>query len=852
MLSVVAESTGYPAEMLAMSMNLEADLGIDSIKRVEILSAVTEKAPELPEIDASAMGALQTLGEIVDFLRAQLGQGPDDEPTPDAQPVPTEDSSSDGGDVGRFAVGAVPAPPVGLTTTGLGSGLLAVTDDGGGIAPALVERLKARGLDARLVDTLPAEATGLIFMGGLADASGPDAAEVVLLDAFENAKALAPQLSNEGGEGLFVTVQDTGGNFGLSGAGDRAWLGGLAGLTKTAAIEWPQAGVKAIDLQRGGLSAEQLADRLVDELIFGGVEREVGLRADGQRLRLEAQPVHEPDGELILDAGDVVVVSGGARGVTAACVIALAKESKARFLLLGRTALTEEPAALNGITADAALKSALLGIWKAEGRAFKPADLGRAVKKVLAIREIEATLAAVEEAGGEARYASVDVTDRAGVSAAIAAVRSDWGRIDALIHGAGVIADKLIADKTRDQVEWVLNTKVGGLRALLAATAEDTLKGVVFFSSVAGRTGNRGQCDYAMANEVLNKVACDMAAHRDGCVVRSIGWGPWAGGMVTPALEAHFKAAGVVLIGLQAGADMLVRSLRTGSADHVDVVVGGAPSDGAIADVGGTATEATYEVWVDRVSQPWLVDHSIREVPVVPVVLALEWAVRAARAFKPHLDFQAIEDIKVLRGILLENWEQGGDRFQLNVTQISNGVGAVLAFQLRGRDGRPHYNARIRMVDPGTAAVSANRAPALELGSWKGKVYGDVLFHGPEFQVIEDIEGFGPKGISGTLSGVNAKGWPGGWHTDPAALDGGLQLAVLWDREMLDGAFLPTGIGAYVPHQRANADGPLRCIVSGKTVGKDRSITDILFTDAEGLPVAELRGVETHRRPSGV
>jgi len=252
------------------------------------------------------------------------------------------------------------------------------------------------------------------------------------------------------------------------------------------------------------------------------------------------------------------------------------------------------------------------------------------------------------------------------------------------------------------------------------------------------------------------------------------------------------------------------------------------------------------------VSEPWLVDHSIREVPVVPVVLALEWAVRAARAFKPQLDFQAIEDIKVLRGILLQNWEQGGDRFQLNVKQISNGVGAVLAFQLRGADGRPHYNARVRMVDPGTAAVSASRAPALELGSWKGTVYGDVLFHGPEFQVIEDIEGFGPKGIRGTLSGVNAKGWPGGWHTDPAALDGGLQLAVLWDREMLDGAFLPTGIGAYVPHQAANADGPLRCIVSGKTVGKDRSITDILFTDAEGQPVAELRGVETHRRPSGV
>nr|MDQ3031903.1 acyltransferase domain-containing protein [Myxococcota bacterium] len=72
MLEVVAAKTGYPAEMVQMEMELEADLGIDSIKRVEILAAVREQAPGLPDLDPAALGALRTVGEIVDHLRAHL------------------------------------------------------------------------------------------------------------------------------------------------------------------------------------------------------------------------------------------------------------------------------------------------------------------------------------------------------------------------------------------------------------------------------------------------------------------------------------------------------------------------------------------------------------------------------------------------------------------------------------------------------------------------------------------------------------------------------------------------------------------------------------------------------------
>jgi hypothetical protein len=116
---------------------------------------------------------------------------------------------------------------------------------------------------------------------------------------------------------------------------------------------------------------------------------------------------------------------------------------------------------------------------------------------------------------------------------------------------------------------------------LLAATAKDPLTAICLFSSVAARSGNLGQCDYAMANEVLNLVACTERARRGtSCVVRAIGWGPWEGGMVTPSLKSHFEQMGVALIPLAIGAQRFVDEI-TGSNEDIMVVIGGA-GDGAL------------------------------------------------------------------------------------------------------------------------------------------------------------------------------------------------------------------------------------------------------------------------------
>jgi acyl carrier protein len=123
MLSVVAAKTGYPAEMVGLDMDLETDLGVDSIKRVEILSAVTEKAPGLPEVSAARMAGMRSLREMVAYLGEQAGcaaaseakptsvpfQAPAGhvvvEASPAASPAPMVQPS-----IGRFALRAVPAP----------------------------------------------------------------------------------------------------------------------------------------------------------------------------------------------------------------------------------------------------------------------------------------------------------------------------------------------------------------------------------------------------------------------------------------------------------------------------------------------------------------------------------------------------------------------------------------------------------------------------------------------------------------------------------------------------------------------------------------------------------------------
>ncbi|RDV37166.1 SDR family NAD(P)-dependent oxidoreductase [Bradymonadaceae bacterium TMQ3] len=841
-MDVVADKTGYPAEMLDASMALEADLGIDSIKRVEILSAVQDKVPELPELDPSKMASLKTLGDIVGYMNTlgtttvaegkSLGKS---EPSAVTVPLPT-----------RYAVERVAAPSAGLTF--LSNAPITLIDDQGGVASALAELLGERGYEAEVVNDLAEDrvVAQLLDLRGLRETPSVDSALQLQRDAFACARFAA----RTGALQTYALIQDTGGSFGLSDApqGPRAWLGGLSALAKTAALEWPSTLVKSIDIASQGRAPQAVARRLADELLGGGPELEVALAANLLRYTLRATPTDAPtEGPLTLGTSDILIASGGARGVTAHCLIELAKVAQPTIILLGRTALDEEPAALQAARTDADIKRILLEQARARGESPSLKEIGRKASRTLAQREVRQTLAAMEAAGARARYLVADVRDRDALHRAFETVRKDLGAPTALLHAAGVLADKTIEQKSDDDFNFVFDTKVDGLRALLEVSTDDPLRFVGAFSSVAARTGNVGQVDYAMANETLNKVVASLAAEgannhpdRPALLTRSLGWGPWDGGMVDASLRAHFESRGVSLIDLQAGARAFVCELRDDSAG-TEIVLG----DGLLDD----ALRARAITFVSARTHGFLSGHSVQGHPVLPAAVALDWLQSIARQALPHADALCLRDFKVLRGLTLEHFEAADACWRFELRATSQPGTEDLLLEVLDDQGNRRFSAKTKAeTQPTVTPLSIpTRFEDATLGV--DAIYERCLFHTGAFRLIRAADGLGhPEACATLLRAIDA-GWQTAvWAGDPALVDGALQLA-LTQAALSDGrANLPTAIAEFVDLGLSQCDGPVELLAKTREVNAHRAIFDLDLRCADGQLAATIRGLEMYFR----
>ncbi|WP_207954714.1 type I polyketide synthase [Saccharopolyspora elongata] len=843
LLEVVAEKTGYPLSVLDAGMELESDLGIDSIKRVEILSAVRERVRNLAEVDPALLGAAGTLGEVAELL----GAGDSGVVKVEAEPAAPQEvtSSYNQTELTRQAISTRRAPAVGFALPGLIGASIAITEDGTGVAEPLAAELVEHGVRAFVTADVPADTDGVIFLGGLRSGSAEQAI-AVNREALRVARAMVAGRSET--PRVFVAVQDTGGDFGLSGcAPERVWVGGVAALARTAAKEWPGTAVKAIDCERGGRSGAELARAIALELLTGGAVTDVGLTADGARTVLHH--AEAPFGDSwtdVIGPDSVIVISGGARGVTAMAARALAAARKPKVVLLGRTALEEEPSYLSGVSGEAAVREAVAGHLRTSGESAAPQRIRSEAARVLSCREIRATLDALESCGSPARYLPVDVRDSAALSKALAGVRAEWGPITGLVHGAGVLADKTIKDKTDEQLDYVFGTKVDGLRTLLDVTAEDPLDLLCVFSSVAACYGNAGQSDYAMANEVITQIAAAERAKRPGCLVRTIAWGPWDGGMVDASLADRLRASGVQLIPIEAGAKAFVDEVL-GAREPVQVVV-------AAGTFPKAEPSAAGEIVVTDRSHPYLADHSVAGTTVVPVAMVLEWFTAAAH-LSGTCETAALRDLDVLRKITLDHFAGDGD-----VVRITCAPGGSLV--LHGTGELPHYRAQLGFretavsIETTETAVDAPRrwdVPAGLDAFGDRPIYdGYLLFHGPAFQALRGVDGVSAAGAVGTVVGARALGWPDEHrHTDPAAVDGGIQLATLWAERALGTAALPMGVGEFRLHRPGMLDGAGTSIIRAGEVHSAHAECDLQLCAADGTPVAELHRLRLVARPDG-
>jgi NAD(P)-dependent dehydrogenase (short-subunit alcohol dehydrogenase family) len=281
------------------------------------------------------------------------------------------------------------------------------------------------------------------------------------------------------------------------------------------------------------------------------------------------EPVERPP-------GSPVGVTGGARGITAVIAAELARRWRPTLLLMGTSPLppdVEDPATA-GIVDSADLKAALWRQLSQDGRPVAPTQLERSYQALRRQREIRANLQTLRATGATVAYAQADIRDPAAVAGILDDWRTRFGPITGLIHGAGVIRDKLLRDKTPDSFDHVLGTKLEGALILARLLDRDPLRFAAFFSSVAGRYGNRGQSDYAAANEALSKLAIWLDRRWQGRVV-SLAWGPWSGVGMVSDLEPVLGRRGLGMIPPEVGRSALADELQFGHGGHVEVVVAG-------------------------------------------------------------------------------------------------------------------------------------------------------------------------------------------------------------------------------------------------------------------------------------
>ncbi len=616
--SLVSQRTGYPAEVLGLEQDIEAELGIDSIKRMEIVDSIVKRLAPATIVAADELLRLKTLnGWIGVVLRAQetaAVQGaaaplPAVESQPRVeQPAEQPLDAAPPTACPRFVIRGFeePAPLFSLTRL---RGLFLVTEDTFGIAGGVASSLRQLGAEVAVlsreilgspeaIEAFVAEQRaelgaiqGVVHLAALTPAgmaatldAWRDDASVSVKSLFHILRAASADLRRYGlqGEAYALGAAFLGGAWGRNGVcgpGSPA-AGGVYGVLKTLTNELTGVHAKAVDFDDVSRPSEVVSKILV-ELLARSDDFEVGY-SDGVRsvFRAEALPAAVPEPRVpavpAAAAGDVLLITGGARGITAQVARGLAMPG-VRIILAGRS---PEPSPEDPATAhrdEAELRRHFLGLPRASGERITPVQIEEQIRAVMHRREARETVDALRRAGAEVEYRQADMRNESDVAALLDGIQARYGRLDGVIHGAGIIEDRLLSEKETASFDRVFDTKADSAFLLASQLRPETLRFVVLFSSVAGRIGNRGQVDYAAANEVVNRLAWSMSATWPSVQVVAINWGPWSGaGMASPAVIRQLAERGIEAVTPAAGREFLLQEMLSGARD-CEVLAGQGP-----------------------------------------------------------------------------------------------------------------------------------------------------------------------------------------------------------------------------------------------------------------------------------
>lgn len=578
LLETVSEKTGYPADMLGLDLDLEADLSIDSIKRMEIIGSLREKlniSGSIEDADDTIekLASVKTLNGLIDWIKelangvenkdsisqSQIGQ------TIQVEQIAVKESDTIEGELIRMSFE--------LEETTLNSEKIqiegkrfALTDDGGGYAQNIKASMEANGAIVDLIqgDENLTQYDGLVILN-----SSTSPRKYSIKEVFSMIKNVDLARIK-----WMYTFSDLLGNIKMTeGVSKLKEIQGFPGLIKSLAHEFPTINFRAI-VSHSIFDPNLLSQIAVDELLIQDDTYTEIIYKDNKRYFAKPKPVtlvKNGSSYFSLDKDAVVVVFGGAQGITPELISELSKEYPCNYILVGRSdAPTEEFDKYKSLDSKDKIRRYLI----TEENMKSPGEIEKKVQKIFKTNQINENVAKIEQNGAKVTYISLDIKNEEALRDFIKKTYDTYNRIDGIFHAAGLLDDKLFIHKTFESFYKVYSTKVTPLHVLLDELRSD-LKLFVMFSSVASAYGNKGQSDYASANSVFDHIASILNDKVEARIL-TINWGPWKGtGMVNETLEAEFKKRGVSLIPLKKGAEYFVNELKYGKESHI-LVMGGA------------------------------------------------------------------------------------------------------------------------------------------------------------------------------------------------------------------------------------------------------------------------------------
>ena len=614
-IDLVVDQTGYDESIIDMEADLEGELGVDSIKRAQLLGEL-ETQYELQSIREQnlRLSDFPTLASIHAYVLNHIagessGVANDEKKNSPAVAESAPQAPSQG--THRFVLETYEAPRLpGMPCEPEFHGPALIVGDNP-VADAIARRFRAIGLPCHRiagdisvddVDSILDQAwqigvTQHLFLTtphddaatwSTLDASGWQGRKEAALSVPYRVCQLWMQRAIDDdlmSKSSLISFVRGGGELGFD-AGDgrdlslrSAESGGIAGLTKAMLIEAWMRGFRdtpmlIVEADRKA-TPETIVDGGLRELCVPSYDEEVIVDGESRRtLNARYQPItpaiSESDSNSITPGG-VWLVAGGGRGITAMTAMELAERHGLKLHMLGMAAAEpiDESTRRQARENRSQLRRETMNRIQQSGG--NPVKHWRNYEKAI---EIDQTLEECRTRGIGAAYHSVDVSNAAAVAELVAEIRATDGPIRGVIQGAGSGQDARFDRKRPDKVRQCLDAKIDGCVALAAATKDDPLEWFVGFGSISGRFGANGHTDYSAANDMLAKMIGRLRDERPETKCVTFHWHAWGDvGMATkPEAKLALDMIGMEFMPAAEGLQHFLNELENGG-DHAEVLI---------------------------------------------------------------------------------------------------------------------------------------------------------------------------------------------------------------------------------------------------------------------------------------